>query len=153
MTKEIKEGYREITIWSNLEDNVNALLNCNMRGIKAYADFNGHILYSDTVTMDSAFLEVTGMTKAEHEAYLKAQHEEYERKEAEHKAKIPELTAQYIEKGHKIIQEKYWELWDKCVPIRLDDLYHGMELGCCLDLIEILQNEKDIEKAKKVFEE
>lgn len=155
MTKEIKNGYTDlgVCIGHTLEQVVNILQYENAKGTKCYVDFNGHILYSDTVTMDSAYLEVTGMTKAEYEAYLKAQHEEYERKEAEHKAKIPELTAEYIEKGHEIIQEKYWDLWDKCVPIRLGDLYHGMELGCCLDLIEILQNEKDIEKAKKVFEE
>lgn len=152
--KEIKTGYVELGafVGCSLEEVVNSLLSANKQGRKCYVDFNGHILYSDTVTMDGAYLEVVGRTKTEHEAYLKAQYDEYERQEAEHNAKIPDLTTQYIEKGHKIIQEKYWELWDKCVPIRLGDLYHGMELDCCLELIEILQNEKDLEKAKKAFD-
>ena len=39
-----------------------------------------------------------------------------------------------------MLTEDRWELWDKIVPIRLGDLYRGMELGCSLDIIEILNN-------------
>lgn len=35
-------------------------------------------------------------------------------------------------------------MWDKCVPIRLGDLYRGMELGQCLDIIRIVK-EKSIQ--------
>ena len=37
--------------------------------------------------------------------------------------------AKYISDGHKILDEKYWNDWDKCVPIRVNDIYGGMELG------------------------
>ena len=35
-------------------------------------------------------------------------------------------------------------MWDKCVPIRLGDLYRGMELGQCLDIIRTVK-EKSIQ--------
>lgn len=48
-----------------LEEVVKDLLEAKARGEHLYGDFNGHVLCSDTVTMDSAYLEVTGYTKAE----------------------------------------------------------------------------------------
>ena len=49
----------------------------------------------------------------------------------------------------KNYQYKYW---DKIVPIRLNDLYHGMELGCCLDITEVLNNNGTLDEAKKIIE-
>lgn len=147
----MKSEYRELHIWGNLEEAVTILQDYAAKGVKAFIDFNGHKLYSDTVTMDGAFLEVTGKTKKEHDNYLEERHREYQREKAEHKAKIPTLIPMYVEKGHKLLNEKYWELWEQCVPIRLDDLYHGWELDCCLDIIKILQEENDFDKAKELF--
>ena len=78
--------------------------------------------------------------------------EELKRKRAEHEAKIPELTKEWIDKGHKILDEQYWSEWDRCVPIRLNDLYKGMELGACLDIIETLNNNCSLDNAKTVIE-
>lgn len=147
----MKSEYRELHIWGDLQEAVTILQNYNKKGRKVFIDFNGHKLYSDTVTMDGAFLEVTGKTKKEHDDYLEEKHREYERAEAGHKAKIPTLIPMYVEKGHKLLKEKYWELWEQCVPIRLNDLYHGWELDCCLDIIKVLQEENDFEKAKELF--
>jgi hypothetical protein len=52
-----------------------------------------------------------------------------------------------------ILDEKYRELWAECVPIRLSDLYNGMELGCCLDIVIELNNGCDINVAKKIITE
>lgn len=85
------------------------------------------------------------MTREEYIAELK-------HKRAEHEEKIPELTKVWIEKGHKILDEEYWSEWDKCVPIRLGDLYEGMELGACLDIIEELNNNCTLDVAKTIIE-
>lgn len=69
----------------------------------------------------------------------------------EHKARIPELTREWITKGHEILDEKYWEKWDECVPIRLDDLYKGMELGDCLEIVKALNDGCDLDTAKKII--
>ncbi len=54
-------------------------------------------------------------------------------------------------RGRKILTEDKWEEWDKIVPIRLNDLYEGMELKCCLDLV-ILVNAKLFDEAKTMIE-
>ena len=40
--------------------------------------------------------------------------------------------------------------WDECVPIRLNDLYEGMELGSCLDIVKTI-NEKSFKDAIEVM--
>ena len=52
--------------------------------------------------------------------------------------KRPNKTKEWRDKGHEILDEKYRSDWDNVVPIRLDDLYEGMELKACLDIIEEL---------------
>ena len=63
----------------------------------------------------------------------------------------PELTKEWITKGHEILDEKYWKKWDECVPVRLDDLYKGMELGDCLDIVKALNDGCDLDKAKTMI--
>lgn len=59
--------------------------------------------------------------------------------------------AKYISDGHKILDEKYWDRWDKCVPIRVNDIYGGMELECCLDIIKELNNDCTMDSAKAII--
>lgn len=115
--------------------------------------FNDHMLYSDIDDVDSAFKKITGKTKAEFDDELKEQVDKYKEQKKKHEDSIPELTIQWIEKGKNILDEKYHELWNKCVPIRLGDLYQGMELGCCLDIVKELNNGCELETAKKIIEE
>ena len=141
---------------SSLEKCVERLQEYNARGELAKYEFNGHWLYSDTVTMDSAYLEVTGMNKAD---FDKAQEELIEtiRKER----RLAEKTAQnnipnWIERGHKLFSENKWSEWDKIVPIRANDLYYGMELDNVLQVQEILTSGFDIKnfaKARECMEE
>lgn len=146
--------YTEIDIaaGTNLDEAIVELIGCRDDGKLAYINFNGTILYSDTVTPDGAYKEVTGMTRAEFFTRQDEERKKYEREEAEHKKKIPELTEEWKEKGHKILDEKYWELWDEVVPIRLGDLYRGMELGCTLDIVEKLNAGCDFAEAREIFE-
>lgn len=113
-------------------------------------EFNEKVLYS-TDTIDEIYTKVLGMTKWKHEEYLLKKHEEYERKESEFKAKIPRLTEEYRKRARGIISEEHLEYWDKIVPVRLNDLYHGMELDCWLDLISVL-NDSSKEELKRLEE-
>lgn len=60
--------YRKVvfTLGATIEEAVNELLNYKL----AYGKFNGVTLYSDTVTMDSAYKQITGKTKSEFDEYL-----------------------------------------------------------------------------------
>lgn len=117
---------------------------------EAYCEFNGHTLASD-MTLDEMYLTITGYTKAEFDRRVDERQKEYEREEQRHKDNIPRLTEEYRSKGKSIIPEDKLELWDKIVPIRLGDLYHGMELDCWLTLIPILNDES--KSKEKRFEE
>ena len=74
-------------VGTNLESAVYQLLAYKARGESVYGEFNGHRLYSDTVTMDSAYIEVVGCTKEEHDRRLAAWREDYDRREREREAR------------------------------------------------------------------
>lgn len=117
--------------------------------------FNGKEIRS-TDTLDEVYVKVLGITKADFYDLVRREREEYNRKEKEHKDNIPNLTKEYREKARGIILEDQYEYWDKIVPIRLDDLYHGMELDSTLDLCKIMRDEsisyeKRLRKAYKTF--
>lgn len=121
-------------------------------GELASVEFNGVMLYSDIDDVDSAYKKVTGMTKAGLDAETQREREQYLEEEKRHKDSIPRLTKEWVEKGCSILDAKYHDLWRKCVPIRLNDLYRGMELRCCLDIVKELNNECALESAKKMIE-
>ncbi len=148
------EKYEEIEflVGNTIEDAVNELLEYKKKGKLVCGDFNGHTLYSDTVTMDGAYKEIIGQTKSEFDKKQQEMRDNFKRQEEEHKSQIPALSKVWIEKGKEILTEDKWELWDKIVPIRLNDLYQGMELGYCLDIVKILNNNGTLDEAKEKIE-
>ncbi|CAI3534794.1 MULTISPECIES: hypothetical protein [Clostridium] len=142
----------ELLVGNTIEDAVNELLDYREKGELACCDFNGHTLYSDTVTMDDAYKEIIGKTKYEFDKAQQEMRDNFKRQDKEHKEQIPLLTKVWMEKGREILTEDKWELWDKIVPIRLNDLYQGMELGCCLDIVKILNNNGTLDEAKGEIE-
>lgn len=149
----MEKNYRKIEFgFGHLESAVKELSRYKERGELVYGEFNGQILYSDIDDMDSCFKKVTGKTKVEFDEAEKLRDEEYDREKKEHKDAIPKLTKEWIEKGNIILDEKYRELWAKCVPIRLDDLYQGMELNCCLDIVVKLNNGCSFDEAKAIID-
>lgn len=134
-----------------LEQAVMGLLEYKEHGALVYGDFNGHTLYSDTVTMEGAYLEVVGVTKEEFDRQQEETRQRWMREEEERKARIPDLTKEWIAKGHLILDEKYWEKWDECVPVRLGDLYKGMELKDCLEIVKALNDGFDLDVTKEII--
>ena len=128
----------ELNAGETIEEAVTLLKKCSSeKNTPHKLCFNGHWLYSDTVTLDSAYKEITGKTKEEFEAKIKESQDAYEKQKKEYEE---ELTKKWIEEGHKILDKSKWKYWDEIVPIRLRDLYQGMELKCCLDIISMLND-------------
>lgn len=120
-----------------------------------FGKFNDREILS-TDTLDEAYMKITGKTKEQSNKEIQDWRDECERKEKEHKDSIPSLVPLYCERARSVILEDQYNLWDKIVPTRLGDLYHGMELGCTLDLCEIMRDEsisydKRLRKAYKAF--
>lgn len=149
----MEKNYKEIEFgFGNIESAVKELITYKEKGELVYGEFNGQKLYSDIDDVDSAYKKITGKSKAENDAEQQKWHEEYEAKKKAHKEAIPELTKEWIEKGKAILDAKYLETWNKCVPIRLGDLYQGMELGACLDIVKELNAGCELEVAKGIIE-
>ena len=68
-------NYKEIDLWAGctIEQAVRRLKDYNDKGVLVYCNFNEAILCSDTVTIEDAYIQVTGKTKAE----FNKQHEEW----------------------------------------------------------------------------
>ena len=125
-------------------------------GETCFGMFNDKQILS-TDTLDEAYKKVTGLTKSEFDDKRKRECEEYKRKKEEHIASIPEKTKEYCAAARGVIIEEQYDYWDKIVPIRLRDLYHGMELGATLEICRIMRDEsvsleERIEKAKEAFD-
>ena len=150
----METNYRKIEFGAgdSIERAMQDLARFKERGELVYGEFNGQKLYSDIDDLDSAFKKVTGKTKAEFDAERKAENDRYKEEQQKHKEAIPELVKEWIEKGNTILNEKYRELWAKCVPIRLGDLYQGMELKCCLDIVSELNKGCSLDEAKTIIE-
>ena len=150
----MEKNYRKIEFGAgdSIERAMKDLSRFKERGELVFGEFNGQKLYSDVDDLDSAFKKVTGKTKADFDAEQKTENDKYKEEPRKHKEAIPELTKEWIEKGNAILDEKYHETWAECVPIRLDDLYQGMELGATLDIVKELNAGCELQKAKTIIE-
>ena len=143
-----------------LDDVVNELLDAKKRGEEVYCDFNGHRLYSNTVTMDSAFKEVCGMTKEELEKAKEKMikdHNEFEkecRKREKHykqlldESRIPgevvKITMPLVIEGLKFIAENQ--------TLNQEELVKGLlEIGCNFTLEEV-KNQAPLDNKDSLFE-
>ena len=151
----MEKNYRKIEFMGgdSIEMVMKDLVRFKECGELVFGEFNGHNLYSDIDDLETAYKKIIGYTKAEHDEIIQKRVDEYESQKKRHKDAIPELTKEWIEKGKTILDKKYHELWIKCVPIRLDDLYQGMELGMCLDIVKELNSGCELETAKTIIEE
>ena len=118
----------EVVAGSNIESVVYTLLAAKARGESVYCEFEGVKLYSDNVTMDSAYEQITGITKEKHDK-----------------------IQNWIERGNKIIFPKRHKEWEECVKKRSNSIYNGEELNAALEIMEALENGALIEEAKDLF--
>lgn len=109
-------------------------------GQECFVKFNDKVLYWYE-SRNACYLKVTGISRKN---YLKLCSEEvrkYKRRERKHKARLPKLIKEYKAMARGVIEEKYLEQWDRCVPIRLADIYRGFDLECTLELIKVLNED------------
>lgn len=105
MSKEIKFAPN-----SNIESVVYELLAAKARGEQVYGEFEGHKLYSDTITMELAYKEIHGCTKEEYEKKKKEEQERVE-KEKNEQIKLSEDQIKPISTyDGKVLESKYFSL-------------------------------------------
>lgn len=149
----MKTNYIKIEFFfGDISSAVRELNKYKERGELVYLEFNGENLYSDVDDLDSAYKKITGKTKAECDEEEQKRHKKYQEEERKHKEAIPELTKKWINKGNAVLDKKYHKKWAECVPIRLGDLYRGMELSATLAIVKELNAGCELDVAKKIVE-
>jgi len=143
---------RQIIFRGDLDKVIATLLAAKERGEKVWGDFNGHILHSDTASVDSIYLEVTGYTKEEFEKKKKEWMEEYSKKRENEQQKALENIPNWIQMGKTIIFPERHDDWERCVQIRAKDLFCGLELDASLRIMQALENGVSVEEAAKMLE-
>ena len=135
----------KLASYDTLESAVYTLLAAKARGQHVWCYFNGHKLYSDNVTMDRVYLEVTGRTKKEFDQQLLESREQFKKSmqeakleeeqeaqlvlESKKKCALP-LTQELVIAGLKFIAENQ--------TISQEELTAGLlELGCNFTLEDI----------------
>ena len=104
--------------------------------------FNNKFIFLSTdeeVNADYIYKTVTGMTKHQYNVERQKFIAEYTKKYEEHKKNISKYICEWIERGHKIIYQHYWNNWDKIVPMRATSAFFGEELHIALNIIEKIQ--------------
>lgn len=146
--------YKEIEFYvgDTLEECINQLLKYNKVEMKVYGSFNGHIFYSDKVTMDSAYLEIHGKTKEEWDNERKQWRINEKKRQEEFKKSISNKIKHYKEISKGLIKESKLEEWYKIIPVRLNDLYEGYDLNCTLNIAKVLNKENNPETFEEVNE-
>lgn len=104
------------------------------------AEFNTYSINSD-MSIDDVFLLITDKTYIQWLYYRQKQREEEKRKEEEFQNKLPELIEKYKQEARGLVIDSQLDYWDKIVPIRLNDLYQGMELGETLKYCKMMRDE------------
>lgn len=147
-----RENAREVEFRSGtLDECINELLNFKAAGKSVVINFSGHLLYSCDVTVDSAYQEVCGKTKAEYDKFLKEWKQNAEKMEKENKAKAEAKIPEWIKRGQRFIYPERAEEWKKCVEGCARGLYYGYELDVALDLMEKIENAASNEEIQEIM--
>lgn len=59
---------------------------------------------------------------------------------------------EYIKRGSNIIFEERLEDWKRCVIVRSNDLYSGVDLNCALNIMEALESETPMDEVVNIFD-
>lgn len=66
---------------------------------------------------------------------------------------MDKLTTKWINEGKSILDPKHHQYWAQIVPVRLSDIFKGMELEASLNIIEQLNSGCSLEEALNTLEQ
>ena len=134
----------------SLEEAINTLKYYKSRNCPAYGMFRDTKITTE-MSEDEIYKATGVLTPEQRETEFRRWQEEYDRELAEYKKTIPVNTGKWIKWGHENLAEEVLKDWDYCVPIRLSDLYRGMELDCFKEIFEAYKEGKTKEEIKEIF--
>ena len=154
----LKKQYKEIQLpplrYLNQAIEYIRTVNPNIVGTNlVYAMFNGHPIYSDNLDIDEIYSRLSTYNAGNKQKEVEL---DYEKAEKEFQKKISTLTKKYNALAKGVIADDKLDQWYAIVPIRLRDIYHGMELDATLEIIKELNKATDsnthFAEAKNIFD-
>lgn len=138
----------QVSIGANLDETIERLLEDKNKGIHTYCIFNDHALYSDTITVDSAYIEVLGCTREELEREIL---ENKKRRMIEIKKAKKDVPNQ-IKKGEELIYSFRHTDWEQTVKAIAISVYRGLITEHALDIMEAIEEEMPVDEIVKIFD-
>ena len=145
----------EIELEGSLDDKlyevVDKLIEYRNQGKRARYDFNGVILHSDDVTMDSAYLDVTGYTKEESDKKLKEEEENFDKQMEEEYAQAEDSKEEWIREGYELIYPERQDAWNNYVNEHVKSIFAGSEIRESLKLMKLLEEGAPIIEVRRAM--
>lgn len=111
----------------HFEEAVKVLQEYKEKGERVIYNFNGWILDSENITMDGAYKQITGKTKAEYEkaeeANLEKEQANLEKEQAEERAWAEQRIPEWLERGEKLIPADKKKAWEEHVKRNATDKF------------------------------
>lgn len=143
----------ELYVGDSIDTVVKRLLEAKVEGKHVFCNFNGVKLYSDSVTLDSAYTEICGCTKAEWDERRKKDHEELVKSLEEDKKRAIENIPSQIERGKALIYPFRHDSWAELVKASAEGDYHGLMTENAIEIMTAIEEEKPMDEILKIYEE
>lgn len=137
----------------SIETAVKKLLEAKAKGKYVFCDFNDVKLYSDDVTMDSAYIKICGCTKAEWDEKMRKSSEEARKRIEENRKRAIENIPNQIERGKALIYPFRHEEWAKLVEADAKGDYCGGITDNAIEIMTAIEEEKSIDELLEIFKE
>jgi len=134
-----------------IDSAVKKLQEFKSKGILVSGNFNGKQLFSDTVTVDGAYKEITGKSYEEYRAEERIRIDNYKKEMEEFNNNLPQMIQEWSKKGEEILDPEFLDEWKRIVPIRAKDIYRGMELDASLEIIKSLNAGNSFEVVAEII--
>ena len=150
-----EDAKEEVEIEGNLDDKlyevVEKLIEYRNQGLHVRYDFNGVILHSDDVTMDSAYLAVTGYTKEEFDRKLREEEEAFNRQMEEEYIEADGSKDEWIQEGYELIYPERRDAWNNYVENHIKSIFAGVEIEESLKLMKLLDEGAPIIEVRRAM--
>ena len=107
----------------HFEEAVKVLQEYKEKGERVIYNFNGWILDSENITMDGAYKQITGKTKAEYEKDVEESRANLKKEQAEERAQAEQRIPEWLERGEKLIPAGKKKAWEKYVKKSIESDY------------------------------
>ena len=138
--------------FKTLDDIVNALLEIKSKGISVSCDFYGYTLCSDTVTLDSAYLEVFCKTFEEFDKAVSDACSDFRLSKKETNVAIQRRIFNWISRGRKYIFPERYSEWNEFVITNAFYSFSSEMVEGVLELMELFESGKSLEEVRSFFD-